>query len=234
MTLEPPATEMVPVRGALITVAFKRSARARRISLRVDPAQGVVITLPMRGSRRAGLALLRAHEDWVSERLEALPQALVLKPGAIVPVNGVPHEIVHVPTGRGGAWVEDGKIFVTGEPEFLARRVADCLKRLARQRLSAMAAATAQRAALRPKTVRIKDTRSRWGSCAPDGTLAFCWRLICAPDFVQDYVVAHEVAHLQHMNHSKLFWQLTDELTPHRPVATAWLAKDGASLLRIG
>ena len=112
--------------------------------------------------------------------------------------------------------------------------MSDCLKRLARQRLTAMAVETAQRAALRPKTVRIKDTRSRWGSCAPDGTLAFCWRLICAPDFVQDYVVAHEVAHLRHMNHGPQFWTLTEQLTPYRPAATAWLASDGVSLLRIG
>ncbi|MDE2239934.1 MAG: M48 family metallopeptidase [Rhodospirillales bacterium] len=234
MKAEQLSTEMVPVRGALVAVMFKRSARARRISLRVDPAHGVVITLPTRASRRAGLSLLQTHESWVHERLEALPEPLALKPGAVVPVRGLPHEIVHVPGGRGGAWVEDGKIFVTGEPEFLARRVADCLKRLARQRLTAMAAETAQRGALRPRAVRIKDTRSRWGSCAPDGTLAFCWRLICAPEFVQDYVVAHEVAHLKHMNHGKLFWQLTDELTPHRPAATAWLASEGVSLLRIG
>jgi predicted metal-dependent hydrolase len=227
-------TEMVPVQGALIAVAFKRSARAKRVSLRIDPAQGVVITLPLRTSRRAGLALLHAHEDWVSEKLEAMPQPLTLRAGALVPVHGVPHEIIPIATGRGGAWIEDGKIFVTGQPEFLARRVSDCLKRLARQRLTAMAAQTAQRAALRPKIVRIKDTRSRWGSCAPDGTLAFCWRLICAPDFVQDYVVAHEVAHLKHMNHGPLFWSLTEQLTPHRQAASAWLASDGASLLRIG
>lgn len=234
MSAEPVTTEMVPVQGALVAVAFKRSARAKRVSLKIDPARGVVITLPMRASRRAGLALLHAHEEWVSEKLEALPQALALRPGAVVPVHGQPHEIVHVEGERGGAWIENGKIFVTGQPEFLPRRVADCLKRLARQRLTAMAAETAQRGALRPRTVRIKDTRSRWGSCAPDGTLAFCWRLICAPDFVQDYVVAHEVAHLRHMNHGPQFWALTDQLTPHRQTATAWLARDGASLLRIG
>nr|WP_295745826.1 M48 family metallopeptidase [uncultured Acidocella sp.] len=234
MSQEPLTTELVPVQGALIAVAFKRSARAKRISLRVDPAQGVVITLPMRASRRAGLALLHAHEAWVNEKLEAMPQPLRLTPGALVPVHGVPHEILHRPEGRGGAWIEEGRIIVTGEAEFLARRVADCLKRLARQRLTAMAAEIAREAGLRPKIVRIKDTRSRWGSCAPDGTLAFCWRLICAPEPVQHYVVAHEVAHLRHMNHGPHFWALTETLTPHRQAATAWLASEGAGLLRIG
>jgi predicted metal-dependent hydrolase len=227
-------TELVPVQGALIAVAFRRSARARRISLRVDPARGVVITLPVRASRRAGLDLLHAHERWVSERLEALPAVLAFKPGALVPLSGAAHEIVAVPGGRGGAWIEPGRILVSGEPEFLPRRVADCLKRQARARLTALAARKAETLALRPRAVRIKDTRSRWGSCAPDGTLAFCWRLICAPDLVQDYVVAHEVAHLRHMNHGPLFWALTEQLTPHRQEATAWLTRHGASLLRIG
>jgi predicted metal-dependent hydrolase len=231
----PLTTELVPIQGALAQVAFRRSTRARKISLRIDPTQGgVVITLPLRASRRAGLTLLQTHEAWVAERLASLPSALPFVPGAVVPVHGRPHEICPVPSGRGGAWIEDGRILVAGQPEFLGRRVADCLKRLARHELTAQAAAKAKLAGLSPKCVRVKDTRTRWGSCAPDGTLAFCWRLICAPDFVQDYVVGHEVAHLRHMNHGRHFWALTDELTPHRAAASAWLDRDGPALLRIG
>jgi predicted metal-dependent hydrolase len=228
-------TELVPVRGALATVAFRRSARARKISLRIDAAQGgIVITLPMRASRRAGLSLLQTHEEWVAEKLAALPSALPFLPGAIVPVSGAPHVITPAVQGTGGAWIEDGKIFVTGQPQFLPRRVTDCLKRLARQKLTALTAEKARLAGLSPKCVRVKDTRTRWGSCAPDGTLAFCWRLILAPDFVQDYVVGHEVAHLRHMNHGKSFWALTEKLTAHRQAASAWLGANGQALLRIG
>ena len=238
-------TEMVPVQGALALVAFRRNARASKISLRIDPAQGgVVITLPPRASRRAGLSLLQTHEAWVAERLAALPSALPFLPGAMVPVRDIPHVIRPVRRAvgalsagaapQGGAWIEDREIRVTGGPEFLARRVADCLKRLARQRLTALAAQKGQQAGIMPKRVQIKDTRTRWGSCAPDGTLAFCWRLICAPDYVQDYVVGHEVAHLRHMNHGRHFWALTDQLTPYRPAAAAWLAENGQALLRIG
>jgi predicted metal-dependent hydrolase len=227
--------EMIPVQGALAVVAFRRSQRARKISLRIDAAEGgIVITLPLRASRRAGLSLLQAHEAWVAERLAALPVALPFVAGAAVPVGGVPHVITPVASGRGGAWVEPGAIFVTGGPEFLGRRVTDCLKRQARQALTARAAEKGRLAGLSPKRVRIKDTRTRWGSCAPDGTLAFCWRLICAPDFVQDYVVGHEVAHLRHMNHGRQFWALTEALTPHRDAAGAWLAANGPALLRIG
>jgi predicted metal-dependent hydrolase len=235
MTTLPLTSELIPINGALTQVTFKRSTRARRISLKLDPAtNGVLITLPERASRKAGLTLLQAHEDWVAEKLAALPQALRLKAGAHVPVHGVPHLIIPEPGAKGGAWIEGQSIKVTGEAEFLARRVSDCLKRLARQHLTAHAALKAQQAGLKPKSVRIKDTRTRWGSCAPDGTLAFCWRLICAPAFVQDYVVAHEVAHLRHMNHSAQFWALTEHLTPHRTKATTWLTDNGLELLRIG
>jgi predicted metal-dependent hydrolase len=123
---------------------------------------------------------------------------------------------------------------VSGGREFLARRVTDHLRRLARSRLTQLAAEKSAAAKLSPKCVRVKDTRTRWGSCAPDGTLAFCWRLILAPEFVQDYVVGHEVAHLRHMNHGRNFWALTEQLTPHRSAATAWLSSNGQALLRIG
>jgi predicted metal-dependent hydrolase len=228
-------TELVPVRGALATVAFRRSARASKISLRIDAAQGgIVITLPMRASRRAGLSLLQTHEAWVAEKLAALPSALPFIPGAMVPISGIPHVITPTAQGRGGAWIDAGHIYVTGEPQFLPRRVTDCLKRLARQKLTALTAEKSGLAGLTAKCVRVKDTKTRWGSCAPDGTLAFCWRLILAPDFVQDYVVGHEVAHLRHMNHGKNFWLLTEKLTPHRSAASAWLSANGQALLRIG
>lgn len=233
--LEAQTTEMLPVAGVLTAVAFRRSERARKISLRIDPKfDGILITLPLRTSRQAGLALLRQHEDWAAEKLAALPRPLRFAAGAGVPVDGVPHEVVPVPDGRGGAWIADGRIYVTGAPEFLARRITDCLKKLAKQRLTALAAEKAGLAGEKIHAVRIKDTRTRWGSCAPDGTLAFCWRLVCAPEFVQDYVVAHEVAHLRHMNHGRQFWALTGTLTRHRVAAEAWLTENGLELLRLG
>jgi len=229
------STELLPVQGALARVEFRRSSRARKISLRIDAAQGgVVITLPPRASRRAGILLLQTHEAWVADRLAELPGAIPFIPGAVVPVSGKPHVIVPVPGRTGGAWIEDGQIMVTGGPEFLARRVTDHLRRLARTRLTALTAEKAAIGGLSPKCVRVKDTRTRWGSCAPDGTLAFCWRLILAPEFVQDYVVGHEVAHLRHMNHGRHFWALTENLTPYRSAATAWLSSNGQALLRIG
>jgi predicted metal-dependent hydrolase len=112
--------------------------------------------------------------------------------------------------------------------------VTDALKRLARQRLTALAAEKSRAAGLAPKAVRVKDTKSRWGSCAPDGTLSFSWRLVMAPPFVQTYVAAHEAAHLRHLNHGPAFWDLVEVLCPAWRTASAWLRDDGPRLLRIG
>lgn len=228
-------TEMHPIGGVLTAVTFRRSPRARRISLRIDTrADGILITLPTRASRKAGLDLLTANQSWVTEKLAALPQPVRFAPGAQVPLHGVAHEIIHRPEARGVAWVEDGRLHVTGAPEFLPRRVADFLRHQARTRLTALVAEKAALAGVKPKAVRLKDTRSRWGSCAPDTTLAFSWRLICAPEYVQDYVVAHEVAHLRHMNHGTDFWALCATLSPHKAEASAWLSAQGLTLLRMG
>jgi predicted metal-dependent hydrolase len=232
--MESASSEILRLPGGPARVEWRRSARARRVSLRIDPRDGaVVVTLPPRTGRTAGMALLMNHAEWVSARLAALPGHIPFLDGAVVPVNGIDHRICHRP-GRGGVWIEGRQINVTGEAEFLPRRVADYLRAEARRRMSELVIEKAAAAEVRPSRVSVKDTRSRWGSCAANRALAFSWRLIMAPRFVQDYVAAHEVAHLRHMNHGPRFWALVDDLTPHTRSAVAWLRGEGPKLLRIG
>lgn len=216
-------------------VRWCRSARARRVSLRIDARAGeVVVTLPMRAARRAGMALLTAHAAWVMQRLSALATPVAFAPGTEVLLGGRPHVIRHDPAARGGAFLDGATIVVTGQPEFLARRVRDFLRAEAKRRILALAEGHAATLGVKIRAVRLKDTQSRWGSCAPDGTLAFSWRLVMSPDWVLDYVVAHEVAHLRELNHSPRFWAHVESLTTKRESAQDWLRDNGPALLRVG
>jgi len=214
-------------------VIWRRSARARRISLRLDLRTGaVVLTLPLRATRAAGQAMLDQSAEWIATRVGRLPAPVVLADGAIIPVHGTAHRVTHHPGGR-GIRLGDGALYVPGDPAFLPRRVTDFLRAEAGRHLGALARAQAAQLGRPVARIVIKDTRTRWGSCTARGVLMFSWRLVMAPPWVQAYVVAHEAAHLRHMNHGPAFWALLDTLTPHRVAAEAWLLVEGPGLLRV-
>jgi predicted metal-dependent hydrolase len=229
------SSELLTLPNGPALIEWRRSSRARRVSLRIDPRGGaVVVTLPPRAGRTAGMALLMSHAEWVSERLAALPGAIAFVDGAVLPLHGADHHVRHQPAGRGAVAIVGRDIVVAGEAASLARRLGDFLRTEARRRFVDLVADKAALAGVAPRRVTVKDTRSRWGSCAANRDLAFSWRLVMAPPYVQDYVAAHEVAHLRHMNHGARFWALVAQLTPHTDAAMIWLREHGPRLLRVG
>jgi len=233
--MEAAQSEIVTLPTGPTRVEWRRSSRARRVSLRIDPRGGaVVVTLPHRAARNAGMALLINNAGWVAQRLAALPGPIAFVDGAEIPLHGVSHRIRHLPHSRAGTWVESQEIRVSGDEAFLARRVADFLRAEAQRAITSLVAEKAALAKVTPGRISLKDTSSRWGSCAANRNLAFSWRLVMAPGYVQDYVTAHEVAHLRHMNHGPFFWALVGEITEHGPAAMAWLRTEGMRLLRVG
>jgi len=205
--------------------------------LRIDASgEAVDLTLPRRCSRAEALRFLEANRGWLEKRIAALPPRIVFAAGEAIPVFDVPHVIRHAGAarGRGAAWIEAGEIHVAGDPAFLARRVRDFLRELAKRELDRRARAMAVTIGHQVKRVGVRDTTSRWGSCARTGNLSFSWRLIFAPEAVLDYVVAHEVAHLAVMNHGPRFWRLVERLHPGTKQQRLWLSRNRARLLRIG
>jgi hypothetical protein len=220
--------------GAPLTIRV--SARARRVSLRVDAAaRGVELVLPRRFAAEAAISFVARHRGWIATRVAAMPPPLRLADGATVPVLGVPHRIRHV-LDRGAApvIVADGEIRVRGDPAHLPRRVIDYLKALAKHEFAARARALAARLGKSVTRVGVRDPKSRWGSCSSRGSLSFSWRLVLAPETIIEYVVAHEVAHLVEMNHSPRFWRVVASLVADSATPRAWLRRHRAELMSYG
>jgi hypothetical protein len=222
--------------GVSLPLTFVRSARARRVSLRVDPARRrIVLTAPLRMSRAMAMGFAEAQAGWIAARLKRLPASRPFVDGAELPLQGVPHRIRHRPDRRGTVWIEDDEIHVAGRSEHLSRRLRDWLVGEMRRRATPLVLEKAERVGRTVKRITVRDGRSRWGSCGRDGSLSFSWRLILAPPEVLDYLVAHEVAHLVHLNHGPRFWALAESLCdgPMAP-AHAWLKANADGLLQYG
>ncbi|MGL4637575.1 MAG: M48 family metallopeptidase [Beijerinckiaceae bacterium] len=240
--LDPPSNERIEVQhlGLTYPVVIKRSAQARRYTLRVKAAsREAVLTMPARGSMATAKDFAARHGGWLAARYAKLPEFVDFVAGALVPLRGIDHRIEHRPTARGTAWAEttpDGLpvLAVAGDASFLARRVRDFLKREARKDIELAARRHAATLDVKIKRIAIKDTVSRWGSCAADGSLSFSWRMILAPPFVLDYLAAHEVAHRVEMNHSTRYWRVVASIYPDYERAEAWLKRHGAELHRWG
>ncbi|RYC32355.1 M48 family peptidase [Lichenibacterium minor] len=226
--------------GAVHRVAVKRVAAARRFTLRVRAADGAaVLTMPPRASLRSAQAFAERNAEWIGTRLAALPERIAFRPGTSVPLRGTDHVIALDPTSL--RRVQPG-LGPDGTPVLrVSPRAPDpagaVLHFLAAEARADLAAAVARHAAAvgRPVAgITLRDTRSRWGSCSSRGALNFSWRLILAPPVVLDYLAAHEVAHLVHMDHSEDFWRVTRRLAPRTDEAEAWLKRHGPGLHRYG
>ncbi|WP_134680124.1 M48 family metallopeptidase [Paracoccus ravus] len=215
--------------GGDISVLLRRSSRARRMTLRVTRAEGqVVLTLPLRASLTEGRAFAQSRAEWLRRvRAEMTPLALV-QPDAMLPVEGVPYAIT--PAATRSVRIEGDLLLVPkGRP--VGTVVAAFLKHLAHSRLVPACDRHAARLGRPFRALALRDTRSRWGSCTQDGRLMFSWRLAMAPREVLDYVAAHEVAHLAHMDHSAAFWAATERLYPGYQIQRGWLKKHGHELM---
>jgi predicted metal-dependent hydrolase len=231
--------------GATYKVVLKRVASARRYTLRVKNGSGeVVLTMPTHGSLKEAQAFAERQGAWIGARLRRLPQLVAFASGAAIPLRGIAHEIVYCPGRRGTVWVEAKEpdllaqthfaLCVAGDAAHVARRIRDFLKREARRDLEAAVLHYTRELGVPNRAVGLRDTTSRWGSCSSQGSLNFSWRLILAPTYVLDYLAAHEVAHLVHMNHSARFWKLTRKLCAETDRAEAWLKAHGKDLHRYG
>lgn len=208
-----------------VEITMRRSARARRFSLRVSRLDGrVTLSLPMRAKEAEALAFAAGQEMWIRRALDGVRAGEQVAHGTVLPVSG---RMLTIAPGAGRIRVEGDSLLVAGDP---GPRVQAWLKALARDRLAAASDRYAAQIGRRYSRITLRDTRSRWGSCTADGGLMYNWRLILAPPEVLDYVAAHEVAHLAEMNHSPAFWAVVAGLMPDYAPRRMWLRREGQAL----
>ena len=230
--------ERLTLGGRDIPLVVRRRKDARRLTLTADAVRGEVrLTLPAHASGRTAERFLASRLDWLAERAATFPAPMPFRPGAVFPLEGEAVTLDWQPGAPRKAQLEGSLLVAGGPPEFLPRRIQSWLRARALHCLSEDVREIAEAGGLagRVSAIAVRDTKRQWGSCAADGRLSFCWRLICAPPFVRRAIVAHELAHLTHRNHGAAFHREAERLSGGtQKAAHAWLGAHGASLHWIG
>jgi hypothetical protein len=231
----PPALEPVIVGARQIPLLLVRHPRARRYLLRLRSDGTTRVTIPRGGSVRAAREFVQRNLLWLEHQLRRL-EARLQKPagwtaGSEVLFHG---ELTRIEAGETG-WICFGGAMLkaAGSGADLRPVLEPHLRKLAARELPPRLLALAARHGLAVRRVTVRGQRTRWGSCSRRGTISLNWRLIQTPDFVQDYIHLHELAHLIELNHSERFWQQVERLCPDYQVAERWL-KQNRHLLQAG
>jgi predicted metal-dependent hydrolase len=219
-----------------VPIEIRPMRSARRLRLRFDEASGTLkLTCPKRTSRRSALAWALDQRDWIEAQLSRAQPAEPFAAGARIPIEGV-ETIILWSEGMPRTPQRIGDQLHCGGPEAgLARRVENYLKRLALDTMSQEVAEFAAAAGVKAAAVSIGDAGTRWGSCSSGARIRLSWRLILALPEVRRYVVAHEVAHLKHLDHGSEFKALEARLFgTGLSAAKASLRRVGPRLRRVG
>lgn len=229
---DPRATPTLEIRGRDVPVIVRRLDRARRMTMRVAPdGSEVRISIPRWGRTAEALAFARSRHEWIEEQLAALPVPQTVGPGAKIRFRGEALTLEHHLTGPRKPALSAVALRIGGPEAALEARVKRWLQDEARVLLADDLAHYCERAGRSAPRLALSNARRRWGSCAADGTIRINWRLVMAPDLVRRSVVAHEVTHLIHFDHSPAFHACLAKLFEGNvALANAWLKREGRGL----
>jgi predicted metal-dependent hydrolase len=213
-----------------ISYRIRRSERARRVRVTVD-AEGVEVVLPRRAAEREAAAAVRELEPWIRRRIQERRRAqdAVAARGDAVPYLG---ELLQVRTepGRTRVHRRGAELLAPAGPE-REPALERWYRRAARQEIAPRLEGACVLAGSTYTKLTIRGQRTRWASCSRTGAMSFNWRLLLAPEAVLDYVVWHEVCHLEVMDHSPRFWALLERRCPDYRQQSRWLRRHGQTLV---
>jgi hypothetical protein len=216
--------------AAPIAYRIRRSERARRVRVTVDPARGVEVVLPRRAPEREAAAAVRELRPWIERRFAELDRArqAIADRGATVPYLGQPLHLRSEPQRTRVHRRGDDLLVPTGDHRPALER---WYRRAARTEIAARLDIATTQAGTPYTTLTIRGQKTRWASCSRTGAMSFNWRLLLAPEPILTYVIWHEVCHLQIMDHSPQFWALLQNRWPEYRDDQRWLKRHGATLV---
>lgn len=202
----PAGDPVVEVGGRTLPIAIRRHARAKRLTMRLAPdGSEIRVTLPKWCATRDAVVFALARTDWLERQLAAVPRGAPPAPGGTLRYRGDEIAIAWKPQQRRQPLLQAERILVGGPRESLPARLQRWLEGEARQLLAEDLAFYCARAERPVPALRLSRAQRRWGSCSDRAAIRINWRLVQAPDLVRRSVVAHEVAHLSHFDHSPAF-----------------------------
>ncbi len=213
-----------------IAYTVRRSARARRVRVNVHAHTGVEVVLPTNAPERAAAAAIVELRPWIERRLSDVQGVLaqIAQRGATVPYLGSTLHLQAEP-GRQRVHRQGERLLVPdGDPRPALERY---YRRMARHEVAERLDRATALAGTPYRDLVIRAQRTRWASCSATGRMSFNWRLLLAPERVLDYVVWHEVAHLQVLDHSPRFWALLERYWPGYRQDRDWLRRHGGTLV---
>ena len=231
-TAEPPRT-LIRLMARLtseIPYSIRRSPRARRVRVTVDAGGEVIVTLPKKAAERRAAEAVRELRPWIERRREALlaASAEVARAPGTLPYLGAELRVVPEPGRERVHRRGDALLVPAGDAREAIERF---YRRRARAEIAPRLDAAVARAGTSYRDLTIRGQRTRWASCSSTGGMSFNWRLLLAPEAVLDYVIEHEICHLEVMDHSPRFWALLESREPGWREHAAWLRRYGSTLV---
>lgn len=229
---DPRAVPTLAIAGRELPIVVRRLDRARRMTMRLAPdGSEVRISIPSWARTAEALAFARSRQAWLERQAAALPAPSTIAPGTTIRFRGEPLEIRHEAAARRRPVPDDGMLLVGGPAAAIEARVGRWLQGEARALLTQDLEHYCALAGRPTSPLALSTARRHWGSCATNGAIRINWRLIMAPDFVRRSVVAHEVAHLLHFDHSPAFHAcLAGLFEGDVGAANDWLKREGRGL----
>ena len=214
-----------------VVYQVRRSDRARRVRVTVDATRGVEVVLPRRAPEREAAAAIRELRPWIERRVAELEgaRAAVAARGDTVPYLGQTLAL-RGETGRSRV-TRRGDLLLVPDGDQRTPALERWYRRAARSEIAPRLERACALAGTSYAGLTIRGQRTRWASCSRSGAMSFNWRLLLAPEAVLDYVVWHEVCHLEVHDHSRRFWRLLAARSPGYREHVRWLRANGATLV---